>query len=53
VGFILSEMAHLRPPHLRREDLDVASPRAFTLAHGAVIALGCLAFLGVFRIATQ
>jgi prepilin peptidase CpaA len=46
VGFMLWEMAHLRPPHLRSEELDIKSPKAVKLPHGAVIALGCMAFLG-------
>jgi len=46
VGFMLWEMAHLRPPHLRSEELDIKSPKAVKLPHGAVIALGCLAYLG-------
>lgn len=46
VGFMLWEMAHLRPPHLRSEELDIKSPKAVKLPHGGVIALGCLAYLG-------
>lgn len=46
VGYILSEMIHGRAPHLYREELDIHSPKAVTLPHGAVIALGCMAFLG-------
>lgn len=47
VSYILWEMMHLRAPHKRDEELSVDSPRSFRLPHGAVIALGCLAFLGV------
>jgi prepilin peptidase CpaA len=46
VAYIVSEMAHFRPPHMRGEELDVRSPMSLRLPHGAVIALGCLAFLG-------
>ncbi len=46
-GYILSEIVHLRSPHYRSEELDVKSPRAFTLPHGAVLALGTLAVVGV------
>jgi prepilin peptidase CpaA len=46
-GHIVWEMVHLRAPHLRSEELDVSNPRAFTLPHGAVIALGALALLGL------
>ncbi len=47
LGYIVWEMIHLRPPHLRSEELDIGSPRALKLPHGAVIALGSLAFLGI------
>jgi prepilin peptidase CpaA len=46
LGFMLWEMAHLRPPHLRSEELDIKSPKAVKLPHGAVIALGSIAYLG-------
>ncbi len=42
--YMLSEMAHLRPPYMRHEELDVRSPKAATLPHGAVITPGALAF---------
>ncbi len=47
LGYIVWEMTHLRAPHKRDEELSVDSPRSFRLPHGAVIALGCFAFLGV------
>ncbi len=50
LGYILSEMLHLRAPHMRSEELDVNSPVAFRLPQGAVIALGCFAFLGLHAI---
>jgi prepilin peptidase CpaA len=50
VGFMLWEMVHLRPPHLRSEELDIHSPKAVKLPHGAVIALGCFAYLGTARL---
>ena len=46
VGYILWELGHMRPPRLSSEELDVRSPKAVTLPHGAVIALACLFFLG-------
>ncbi len=49
IGYILWEMAHFRPPHLRNEELDIANPHAMTLPHGAVIALGGLLFLGMYH----
>jgi prepilin peptidase CpaA len=45
-GYIVTELAHFRPPHLRSEELDVTSSLSFRLPQGAVIALGCFAFLG-------
>jgi len=46
LGYILWEIAHLRSPRLAGEELDVRSPKALTMPHGAVVALGCLFFLG-------
>lgn len=46
IGYILWEITHLRSPRGAGEELDIRSPKAVTLPHGAVIALGCLAFLG-------
>jgi prepilin peptidase CpaA len=46
-AYIIWEMMHLRAPHLRSEELDVSSPKSFRLPHGAVIALGTLALLGL------
>ncbi|HZT31096.1 MAG TPA: A24 family peptidase [Bryobacteraceae bacterium] len=51
VLFILNEMRHLRAPYLTREDLDVQHPQALTLPHGAVVALGSLAFLAISAVA--
>lgn len=45
LGFMLNELVHLRPPYLRSEELDVKSPKAVKLPHGAVVALGSVAFL--------
>lgn len=46
-AYIIWEMMRLRAPHLRSEELDVGSPRAYTLPHGAVIALATLTLLGI------
>jgi Flp pilus assembly protein, protease CpaA len=45
-AYILWEMMHFRAPHQRSEELDVKSPRAFTLPHGAMLALGTLGLVG-------
>ncbi|MGA2115974.1 MAG: A24 family peptidase [Bryobacteraceae bacterium] len=47
VGFILTEMTSGRAPYLKKEELDVRSPKAIGLPHGAVIAVGTLVFLGL------
>jgi prepilin peptidase CpaA len=46
-AFMIWDLAHLRPPYRRNEELDVQSPRGMRLPHGAVLALGTLALLGV------
>jgi prepilin peptidase CpaA len=45
VGFILSEMKSGRPAFVGKEELDVRNPKALGLPHGAVIAVGSIAFL--------
>jgi prepilin peptidase CpaA len=47
VAFILSELRGGRPAYLRREELDVKSPKAMRLPHGAVIAVGTLVALAI------
>jgi prepilin peptidase CpaA len=50
VGFILSELAHLRAPHLTRAELNVEDPKAVTLPRGTVIAAGVVTLLVVSRL---
>jgi prepilin peptidase CpaA len=45
LGYMLNELAHLRPPYARKEELDLKSSRAVTMPHGLAIAIGSLAFL--------
>jgi prepilin peptidase CpaA len=45
VGFILHEMKSGRPAYLGKEELDVRSPKALGLPHGAVIAVGTIFYL--------
>jgi prepilin peptidase CpaA len=47
VGFILGEMGHGRAAYVTREELDVKSPKAVGLPHGAVIAVGTIFFLAI------
>ena len=44
---MLMELAHFRPPYMRREELDLKSPKAVTMPHGLAIALGSIAFLAM------
>jgi hypothetical protein len=45
VFFILTEMMNGRPAYIKREELDVRSPKSVGLPHGAVIAVGTVFFL--------
>lgn len=45
VYFILTEMMSGRPAYIKREELDVRSPKSVGLAHGAVIAVGTVFYL--------
>jgi prepilin peptidase CpaA len=45
VGFILSRLIQLKAPYKERPDLDISSPKALTLPHGATIAVGSFAFM--------
>lgn len=49
VGFILNEMKSGRPAYAGKAELDVRSPKAVGLPHGAVIAIGTLFFLALVR----
>ena len=45
VGWIISEVMHLRAPYKSSEELDVKSSKGLRMPHGAVIAAGSIAFL--------
>lgn len=45
LAYLINELIHFRPPYMRREELDVKSPKAVTLPHGVAIAIGCAIFL--------
>jgi prepilin peptidase CpaA len=45
VLFILTEMKSGRPAYIKREELDVRSPKSMGLPHGAVIGVGAVFFL--------
>ncbi|MBV9503683.1 MAG: prepilin peptidase [Acidobacteriia bacterium] len=41
-GYILSELAHFRPPYKRRSHLDVRHPGSLNMPHGIAIAAGTI-----------
>jgi prepilin peptidase CpaA len=47
LSFILSELKSGRPAYMGKEELDVRSPTAVGLPHGAVIAVGTIFFLAL------
>lgn len=49
VGWILKDLSQFRAPFAANPELDVNSPEALRLPHGAVIALGVFAFLASSR----
>jgi prepilin peptidase CpaA len=50
VGYMLKELAFFRPPYLKKDELDVKSPKAVTLPHGVMISLGSIAYLVIVAI---
>lgn len=46
LGLIVWQLGRLRSPRQASDELDIRSPKAATMPHGAVVALGCLFFLG-------
>jgi prepilin peptidase CpaA len=49
VGFLLSQIVHLKAPYAATPELDVRTGQGVRLPHGAVIALGAMTFLAVAR----
>jgi prepilin peptidase CpaA len=47
MSFILGELTSGRPAYMAKEELDVRSPKAIGLPHGAVIAVGSIFFLAL------
>ena len=45
LGTIISQLSHKRLPSTADEKLDVRSPRALRMPHGAIIAAGCILFV--------
>ena len=50
VVFILRELAYLRPPYAKREELAAGHEAAVSMPHGAVITVAALMFLVVITI---
>jgi prepilin peptidase CpaA len=50
LGYMLKEMAFLRAPYVKHEELDLKSPKAVKLPHGVMVALGSVAFLAAAAI---
>jgi hypothetical protein len=47
IGFLLDEMRRGRAAYVSREELDVQSPKAVGLPHGAVIAVSTIFYLAL------
>jgi len=47
LGFIVGELTHGKAAYMSNEELDVKSPKALRMPHGAVIAVGTLFFLAL------
>src|ERR1700691_3756048 len=45
VGWIIRDLLHLQAPYRSNEELDVTSNKGLRLPHGAMIAVGALAFI--------
>jgi prepilin peptidase CpaA len=49
VGWILRDILHLQAPYRSSEELDVTTTKGLRLPHGAMIAVGVLAFIFIAR----
>ncbi len=49
VGWMLQDLMHLRAPYKSTEELDVTSNKGMRLPHGAMIAVGVLAFVYIAK----
>jgi len=49
VGWMLEDLIHLRAPYKSTEELDVTSNKGMRLPHGAMIAVGVLAFIYIAK----
>src|SRR5580698_6713673 len=49
VAWIIQDLLHLRAPYKSNEELDVTSSKGMRLPHGAMIAVGVLAFIFITK----
>jgi prepilin peptidase CpaA len=49
VGWMVQDLLHLRAPYKSSEELDVTSNKGMRLPHGAMIAVGVLAFIFITK----
>lgn len=49
VGWMMQDLMHLRAPYKSSEELDVTSNKGMRLPHGAMIAVGVLAFIYIAK----
>jgi prepilin peptidase CpaA len=49
VGWIIRDLLHLQAPYKSNEELDVTSNKGMRLPHGAMIAVGALAFIFITK----
>lgn len=49
LGFMIHDLIHLRAPYKSSEELDVTTTKGMRLPHGAMIAVGVLAFIFIAK----
>lgn len=49
VGWIIKDIVSFRAPYKSNEELDVTTTKGMRLPHGAMIAVGALAFVGIVQ----
>jgi prepilin peptidase CpaA len=49
VGWIIQDLLHFRAPYRSSDELDVTTSKGMRLPHGAMIAVGALAFIYMAR----
>ena len=49
VGWIMRDLLHMRAPYQSNAELDVTTTKGMRLPHGAMIAVGAIAFIGLVQ----